>query len=77
MDYGRLRNNTPGRGLITRLWPRNFEEGEPQLEDKRETDLRMSKATLGRRPGRWNLANRAWPTVGEIGISQAGSGFGP
>ena len=26
---------------------------------------------------RWNLADRAWPTVGDFGITQAGSGFGP
>ena len=53
------------------LWPRNFEGEEPQLEDKRENNLRMTQARPGRRPARWKLANRAWPTIGEIGISQA------
>ena len=37
----------------------------------------MSQTRSGRRPERRNLANRAWPTVGQIGISQTWSGFGP
>ena len=69
--------DTAGRGLTSTLWPPNFEKQEPQLEDKSENDLRISQARSGRRPARWNLVDRAWPTVGEIGISQAGSGFGP
>ena len=73
---GRLPKDTAWRGLTSTLWPPNFGEGEPQLEDKRENDLRMSQARPGRRPARWNLADRAQPTVDEIGISQAGSGFG-
>ena len=58
-------------------WPRNFEEVELQLDHKSESDLRMSHARPGRGPARCNFADRVWPTVGEIGISQAGSGFGP
>ena len=37
----------------------------------------MSQARPGRRPANRNLAERAGPTVGGIGISQAGSGVGP
>ena len=50
---------------------------EPQLEEK------AKKNSESHGPGRaddlcdWNLAGRAWPVAGEIGISQAGSGFGP
>ena len=64
--------NTAGRGLTSTLRPPNFEAEEPQLEDKSKNDLIVSHARPGRRPARWNLGDRAWPTVGEIGISQAG-----
>ena len=54
-----------------------FKEEEPQLEDNSENDLRMSQTRPGGRPVRWNLADGAWPTVGEIRISQAGSRLPP
>ena len=45
MDNGRLPKDTSERGLTSRLWPPNFEEEEePQLEEKRENDLRISQA---------------------------------
>ena len=62
VDNERLPKDTAGRGLTSTLWLRIFEEEEPQLEDKSGHDLRRSQAR---------------PTVGDIGISQAGSGLGP
>ena len=42
---GRLPKDTAGRGPTSRLWSPNFEEEEPQVEDKRENDLQqMSQA---------------------------------
>ena len=46
MGNGRLPQDTAARGLTNRFWPRNFKE--PQLEDKRENDLRMSQTRPGR-----------------------------
>ena len=72
MGNGRLPKDTAGCGLTSTLWPPNFEEEEPQLEDKGENYLRASQAKRpGRRPARLNLADRAWSTVDKIGISQA------
>ena len=49
MGNGRLPKDTAGCGLTTRLKPPNIEEEEePQLEDKRENDLRMSQTRPGR-----------------------------
>ena len=36
-----------GRGLTSTLWPPNFGEEEPQLEDKSENNLRTSRARSG------------------------------
>ena len=44
VDTGRLPKNTAGRGLKSALRPPIFEEGEPQVEEKSENDLRMSQA---------------------------------
>ena len=60
VNNGRLlKDIAGGRGLMNTVWPRNFEEEEPQLEDKSENDLKMSHARPGRPPARWNLADRA------------------
>ena len=48
MGNGRLPKGTAARRLSNRLWPRNFEEEEPQLEAKRENDLKMTQARSGR-----------------------------
>ena len=39
--------DTAVRGLTSTLWPRIFEEEEPQLEDKSENDQRMSQVRPG------------------------------
>ena len=38
--------------------------GGATAKDKSENDLRMSQTRPGRRAVTWNLADRAWPTVG-------------
>ena len=48
MGHGLLLKDTAERGLASRMWPPNFEEDEPQLEGKRENDLRMSQARPNR-----------------------------
>ena len=77
MGTGRLPKHTAGRGLTSRLWPPNFKEEERQLEDKRENDEKMSQTRPDRDTLRDGISRTGlWPTVGEIGISQAVSGFG-
>ena len=75
VDNGRVPKDTAGRGLTSTLWPRNFEEEEPWLEDKSENDLRMPQAGPGRRPCEMKISRtglgRRWVRLEYLGLGQA------
>ena len=70
MNNERVPIGTAGHEPTSTVCLPNSMEEEPQLEDKIENELKIAQARPGRRPARWNLADQAWPTVGEIRISQ-------